>query len=237
MNGLLAVYRKEVKYYFSSWMGYIIVLAFLVFMGFFFFNGVLSGGYADMRSFFGLLPFVFLFFGPAVAMRLVAEEKKLGSLEILLTLPIRDWEVIVGKFLAACTYLLFALLCTWPMPVTISYLGANDLGPIWSGYFGAYLLGCSFVAVGLFASSIVKDQVLAFILGVVFAFFLFVMGESFVNSYFPEGISFVLRKVSLGYHFSAMSRGVVDTRDLLYFLSMIVLFVYLSITMLMSRKW
>ena len=237
MSGLIAVYRKETKYYFTSWMGYIIILAFLVFMGFFFFNGVLSSQYADMRTFFNLLPFVFLFFGPAVAMRLIAEEKKLGSIEILLTLPIRDWEVILGKFLAACTYILFALACTWPMPLTIKMLGANDLGPIWSGYFGAFLLGSSFVAVGMFASSIVKDQVLAFILGVLFSFFLFIMGESFVNSYFPEAISFVLRKVSLGYHFAAMSRGVVDTRDVLYFLGMIVLFIHLSVVMLVSRKW
>ncbi len=237
MKGFKAVFKREIANYFSSWMGYIVVGAFLVFMGFFFFNGLLETNIADMRSFFKVLPFVFLFFGPAVAMRLIAEEKKLGSLEILLTLPIRDWEVVLGKFAAAAVFLLFTLFCTWPMPATAIYLGATDPGPFWSGYFGAFFLGCSFISIGLFASSIVKDQVLAFIVGLGISFFIFVMGEPFVSSYFPEWLSWFMMKASLGYHFTAMGRGVVDTRDVVYFLCLIGFFLYLSTMSLTARKW
>ena len=218
-------------------MGYIILAAFLLFMGFIFFNSMLTGGFADMRSFFGLLPYIFLFLGPAIAMRLIAEERKMGSIEILLTLPVRDRDVILGKFLAASTYLLIALLFTWPMPVTVQILGADDLGAIWSGYIGGFLLGCSFISVGLFASSIVKDQVLAFIIGIGIAFLLIFMGESFINAYLPEWLAFVLRKGSLGYHFSALGRGVVDSRDIIYFICVTAIFLYLSISALLARKW
>ncbi|MFA4986424.1 MAG: ABC transporter permease [Candidatus Brocadiia bacterium] len=237
MKGMRAIYRRELAYYFSSWMGYIILAAFVIFMGFITYNAVLESKSADMRLFFRMIPFVFLFFGPAIAMRLVAEERKLGSLEILLTLPVSDWEVIFGKFLAAATYLLVMLGLTFPLPVTLMFLGNSEFGPIITGYCGCLLLGSAFVSIGLLASAIVKDQVLAFIIGLVISCFFLLMGEAFINSYFPEGIGYYLARLSLGVHFSSMGRGMVDTRDLVYFLGLIGFFLYTSVLALDSRKW
>jgi ABC-2 type transport system permease protein len=237
MKGLLAIYRKEFASYFTSWMGWIVLAAFLGFMGFFFFKTMLEDKLADMRGFFSWLPMIFLFFGPAVAMKLIAEEKKIGAFEILLTLPLSDWQVVLGKYLAAVSYIGVALLCTWPMPITVHLVGAVDMGAVWSGYIGSFLLGAAFVAIGLFASSLVKDQVLAFILGLLLSFLLFIAGVPHISSYFPEWLVFYLNKVSLLYHFNSLGRGVVDTRDVAYFAGTIMFFLFSSIVSLESRKW
>ena len=237
MKGLYAIYLKELYSFFVSWMGWILLIAFLGFMGFFFFSNLLVNQLADLRGFFGYVPIFFLVFGPAVSMRLVADEKKVGSLEILLTLPVQDWQVIVGKYLAAVSYIVVSLLLTFTMPLTVVILGATDLGPVWSGYFGSFLLGSACVAIGLFASSLVKDQVLAFIIGAILSLVFVLMGIPSLTSYFGEKASYYMNEFSLLTHFNSMGRGIIDTRDVFYFLSVIVVFLLLSVVKLESRKW
>ncbi len=146
-------------------------------------------------------------------------------------------DLVLGKYLAAVGYIFIALLCTWPMPLTVHMVGAVDLGAIWSGYAGAFLLGAAFIAIGIFASSLVKDQVLAFILGLLISFILFIVGVPDISAYFPDAVVFYLNKISLIYHFNSLGKGIIDTRDVAYFLSVIVFFLFASTAKLGSRKW
>ncbi|MFH1681739.1 MAG: ABC transporter permease subunit, partial [Candidatus Eisenbacteria bacterium] len=194
-------------------------------------------GQATMRGYFGILPWLLLFFVPAVTMRLWAEEKKLGTIELLMTLPVRDHEVVLGKFLASFFFLTVTLALSFSIPILITVLGDPDGGAIWGGYVGAVLLGASFLAIGLFISSLTENQIIAFIIGITLIFAFFIVSEEFVIYNAPRSLVPVLKFLGLGAHYDSIGRGVIDSRDVIYYLSIIGFFLFLNVRSIESRKW
>lgn len=237
MNNIGTIFRKEFQAYFSSPIAYIFIISFLVVTGWLFFRTFFLMNQSSLRGFFALLPWVFMFLAPAITMRAWAEEKKLGTLEILMTLPVREWEAVLGKFLAGFAFLALTLALTFPLPLTVILLGNPDMGPIWGGYLGACMLGGAYLAIGLFASSLTENQIVAFIVAVMACFFLLIAGEDFVLFNVPSRLVPLLTYLGLGAHFQSIGRGVIDSRDVLYYLSMIGFFLFLNQLSLESRKW
>ena len=190
-----------------------------------------------MRGFFGLMPWIFLFFIPAVTMKLWAEEKKIGTIEILMTLPIRDYEVVVGKFLASFALLAVTVLLTLVVPFSVMSLGNPDMGTLITGYIGLLLMGGAYIAIGFFASTLTENQIIAFIIGIVICLVLLLIGEDFVLFKTPNWLFPIFSYLGLGAHYSSILRGVLDSRDIIYYLSLIGFFLYLSTLAVESRKW
>ncbi len=230
------IFWKEFKGYFNSPVAYIFIISFLVFSNWIFFKGFFIMNQASLRSFFGLLPWVFLFLAPAVTMRSWAEEKKLGTMELLMTLPVKDYEVVIGKFLAGFVFLMVTLICTFPLPLTVMLLGNPDIGPIWGGYLGAFFMGGAYLAVGLFASSLTENQIIAFIVGIFVSFAMLIVGENLVLINLPGTLVPVFAYLGLGAHFESIGRGVIDSRDLVYYSTMIGFFLFLNGLSVESRK-
>ncbi len=237
MSNIKAITAKEFRSYFDSPVAYIYITFFLVLSSWLFLRGFFLIGQASMRGFFGLLPWLLLFFVPAVTMRLWAEEKKLGTIELLMTLPIRDHEAVIGKFLASFLFLTLTLVLSVSIPLMIALVGDPDPGPIIGGYIGAVLLGAAYLSIGLFVSSLTENQIIAFIIGVVATFALFIVGEEFVVYSAPHALVPVLKFIGMGAHFDSIGRGVVDSRDVIYYLSVIGFFLYLNVRSLESRSW
>ena len=237
MDNIAAIFKKEFRSYFNSPIAYIFITFFLSLSAWFFFRGFFLVGQAEMRGFFGLMPWLFLFFIPAVTMKLWAEEKKLGTLEILMTLPIRDYEVVVGKYLASFALLGVTILLSLSLPITVAYLGNPDGGPIIGGYIGLFLMGAAYLAIGQFASSLTENQIIGFIVGIAFCFSLLIVGEDIVLFNAPNWAVPLLSYLGLGDHFSSILRGVIDSRDLIYYFSVIGFFLYLSVLMVTIQKW
>lgn len=237
MNNVYAVFKKEFRSYFNSPIAYIFITAFLVFSGWLFFRGFFLIGQATMRPFFSILPWEFLFFVPAVTMRLWAEEKKMGTMELLMTLPLKDGEIVIGKFLAAFLFLAITVLLTFTFPLTLYYLGKPDIGPILGGYIGALLMGAAYLSIGLFISGLTENQIVAFILSVFACFGLFIIGEPIVLTALPGWLAGFFSFLGLGSHFQSIGRGVIDSRDIIYYLSVIIFFLFLNTRFVESRKW
>lgn len=239
MSHVLTVARKEFHCYFKTPVGSIFLFFFLLLCGLFFFfvPDYFSLAEASMRRFFDLLPWVYLFFAPAVAMKMWAEERKVGTIETLLTMPVSDTRIVLGKFVASFGLLAVALVLTLPLPLLVAYTAATpvDPGPIAAGYLGALLLGAVYIAISLFASALTESQIVAFILGLVICFFFFVIGLPDVAGVFPRGLAELLTNLSLGGHFANIQRGVVDTRDLLYYASMLTVFLLLNVLAVRRR--
>ena len=190
-----------------------------------------------MRGFFGLMPWIFLFFIPAVTMKLSAEEKKIGTIEILMTLPIRDYEVVIGKFLACLALLAVTILLTLVVPFSVMYVGNPDVGTLITGYIGLLLMGAAYIAIGFFASTLTENQIVAFIIGIVVCLTLLLIGEDIVLFKTPNWLYPIFSYLGLGAHYSSILRGVLDSRDIIYYLSVIAFFLYLSTLAVESRKW
>lgn len=237
LSNILGVYKRELRSYFNSPIAYIFMVVFLLLASWLFFRGYFLYGQADLRPFFTLLPWIFLFFVPAVAMRLWAEERKMGTLELLMTLPVRDEEVMLGKFFAGLTLISVTVLLEFPLLLITAHLGDVDLGPVIGGFLGAVFLGGAYLAIGLFASALTENQIVAFILGVVLCFVFFIVGEQLVLLAAPSSIAPVLRYLGLGAHFESIGRGVIDSRDVIYYVSMITFFLYLNRLALAGRRW
>ncbi len=237
MQTILTIFTKEFKTYFFSPIAYVFITVYLVVTNFLFFQGFFIINQADMRGYFSLLPWVFLIFVPSITMRTWAEEKKVKTLELLLTWPINDIEVVIGKFLASFCFLAITLLLSITIPVTIAILGNPDGGPIIGGYIGALFLGGAYLAIGLWISSLTENQILAFIGGVVVTFCLFIVGNPFVTMLAPSFLVPVLNYIGIGNHFESVGRGVIDSRDIIYYLSVIGFFLFLNIRSIESRKW
>lgn len=228
--------QKELRSFFNSPVAYVILTLFLLIAGWFFSAGLFLIGQADMRDLVSVvIPLAFLFFVPAMTMRLIAEEKKSGTLELLVTLPVRDVEVVLGKFLAALGLLASALLLTFAYPLTLAILGKPDGGALFGGYLALVLLGASYLAIGTFTSGLTQNQIVAFITGFVIIFALFMLDKVLV--FFTGPMASVLEYLSVTYHFENIARGVIDTRDLIYFLSLIAVFLFLAVRSLEARKW
>jgi ABC-2 type transport system permease protein len=235
MHNILPIYRREIRSYFNSPVAYVVIVVFLAIVGWFFSSNVFLMNIASLRILFDIVPLVFLFFVPAITMRLLAEEKKTGTLELLTTRPVRDVEIVLGKFLAAWTLLAAALLPTLLYVATLLALGSPDLGPILTAYLGLMLMGGAYIAIALFASGLTENQIVAFILSFLFVVALFLMDK--VLMYVPEAFATPMDFLSIDYHFSNIARGVIDTRDLIYFGSLLGFGLYLATVTLERRKW
>jgi len=224
MRQAIQIFKKEFKTYFVTPIAYIVISIFLVVTGWFFFSTFFIYNQASLRNFFALLPIVFSFIVPAVTMRLFSEELNMGSYEILLTLPVSFRDVILGKFLAAVGFVAAMLIPTLAYPVWISFLGQLDWGPVAGGYIGALFLGASFAAIGLFASSLTRNQIIAFIIGMALCLSLTLIDKMLIL--FPRSLLGFLGYLGADFHFQNISKGIIDSRNLLYFLSVIFLGLY-----------
>ena len=235
MRNVLPILRKELRSYFNSPIAYILLTVFLLIAGWFFSTNLFLMNQATLRSAFGVIPLIFIFIVPAITMRLVSEEKKSGTIELLVTMPIKDMEIVLGKFFAALILLAIALVLTMFYWFTIALLGKADVGPIIGGYLGLLLMGATYLAIGIFASSMTENQIVAFIVSFLIIFILFMLDK--VLFFVPTGIATIMEYMSIDYHFNNIARGVIDTRDVIYYLSVIVLGVTLAGHMIERRKW
>ncbi len=224
MRQALLIFKKEFKDYFISPIAYIVIAIFLFAIGVLFFIDFFAYGQVDLRRFFERLPWMFALVVPAITMRLFSEELNVGSYEILLTLPVTFRDIILGKFMAGVAFVAAILVPTFSYPLCISFLGDLDWGVVIGSYLGAILLGASYVAIGLFTSSLTRNQIIALILSMLICMALFVVGR--LLFFIPESILPVVSYLSSGIHFDNIAKGILDTRDLLYFFSIIFIGLY-----------
>ncbi|MBU0636688.1 MAG: ABC transporter permease subunit [Patescibacteria group bacterium] len=236
-NIIYTLFKKELMDYFNSPIAYVFIGVFLVVGNWLFFNYFFLIGQANLRSFFTLLPWIFLFLSPAITMRLWAEEKKSGTIEFLLTLPITNWQVVLAKFFSALCFLFISLILTITLPITVSFLGNLDLGPVCGGYLGALFLAGAYLSLGLLISSLTKNQIIAFVLGLVACFTFFMIGADFVVTGAPQFLAPTMKFLGLGSHFDNVSRGIIDTKDIIYYFSFIFLFLWLNVRVIENRNW
>jgi ABC-2 type transport system permease protein len=242
VNALWAVYRRELASYFATPIAYVFIVIFLALSGAFTFwlGGFYERGQADLAPFFGFHPWLYLFLVPAVAMRLWAEERRSGSIELLLTLPLRPGAAVVAKFLAAWTFIALALALTFPLWITVNYLGTPDNGAILAAYLGSLAMAGSFLAIGSCLSAATSSQVVAFILTVVVCFVLLLAGFPLVLDGFRDWTSpavvDAIASLSFLTHFQAIAKGVLDARDALYFALSIGTWLYATTLVLELRR-
>ena len=216
--------QKELKSNFVSPVAYIVIVVFLVVTGWFFFSPFFLVGRADLRDFFSLLPITLVFIVPAVTMRVFAEEFGSGSYEILYTLPVTTLDILVSKFVATLVFLLVMLAPTISYPISIASIGTLDWGPVVGGYLGAILLAGTYGAIGLFTSSLTRNQIVAFISATAICFFIYIIDK--VLFLLPTFLASLLQFLSADYHFRNIAKGIIDSRDIVYFLSVIVVALY-----------
>lgn len=232
MRMTLAVFRRELASYFATPVAYVFIVIFLMLMGAFTFylGGFYERGQADLRPFFNFHPWLYLLLVPAIAMRLWAEERKSGTVELLMTLPITPGQAVAGKFLAAWSFTGIALALTFPIWITVNYLGDPDNGVILAAYIGSLLMAGGFLAIGSFVSAFTRNQVIAFIIGVVVCFGFLLAGFPLVLDLFagwaPQMVVDGIASLSFLTHFEDISKGVIDLRDLVYFALVIGTFLY-----------
>jgi ABC-2 type transport system permease protein len=241
MNGFRAVFKRELKGYFVTPVAYVFLVIFLFFAGYLTFrDGFYEMRQADLRVFFGNLPLLFVFMVPSVAMRLWSEERKTGSIELLLTLPITAAQAVWGKFFAAWVFLAIALLLTFPMPLTVYYLGNPDTGLILVGYLGSLLAAGSFLAIGSFFSALSKNQVISFILSVVTCAILVYAGMpttiNYLSGLLPGGMLAMVEQVSFLTHFESVLKGVLEFKDMAYFVILIIGWIWACTIILNEKK-
>lgn len=221
--------------YFNSPIAYIFIGVFLIVGNWLFYKNFFFLGQATMRSYFTLLPWIFLFLSPAITMRLWSEEKKSGTIEWLLTMPVTNWQAVLSKFFSALSFLFISLLLTLSIPISIFFIGDIDLGVLIGSYLGALFLGGAYLALGLFISSITKNQIIAFVLGLVACFIAFIIGYNFVLISLPSGIAQLFAFLGLGSHFDNIARGVIDSKDIIYYVSFIFIFLWANVRVIEKR--
>lgn len=238
MSNVLAILRKELRTYFTSPIAYVVIAAYL-FVNSFFFALLLqqpAGSVeASLNVIFANIPVILLLIAPALTMRLLSEEQRSGTVEVLLTAPVRDWEVVLGKYLASVVLFLVPIALTLVFPVILNRYGSPDIGPIIGGYVGLILFGATFLAVGLFASSLTQNQVIAAVVAVALLLALWFI-NSFAGSTRPP-VSDVLNYLSIFGHYSDFGLGVIDTQDVIYYLSVIAVALFLTTRSLETRRW
>ncbi len=243
---MFAIFRKEVQQFFSSLIGYIAIIVFLLVLGLFIWvfpdTNIFDFGYATLDSFFNIAPYIFIFLIPAITMRSFAEEINSGTIELLSTRPVTEMQIILGKYFAALLLVFIAILPTFIYFVTVyllaSPVGNVDTGGILGSYFGLFFLGAVFIAIGIFCSSVTSNQIVAFIVGVFLCFFIYLaFGYIAQFGIFIGKNDYLVESLGLSAHFDAMGKGVIDTRDVVYFLSVISVFIVFTRTALASRRW
>ncbi|MDM8547514.1 ABC transporter permease subunit [Candidatus Venteria ishoeyi] len=241
-NSIGIIFRRELNGYFSTPVAYVFIVIFLFLSGVFsFYLGNFFGrGQADLQPFFTFHPWLYLFLIPALSMRLWAEERKAGSIELLLTLPIKPSDAVLGKFLATWAFTAIALALTFPMWITVNYLGSPDNSVIFAGYLGSLLMAGAFIAIGACISALTKNQVVAFIVSVVVCLLFILSGLPLVLDFFtgwaPHMVVELIRSFSFLSHFNDISKGVIDLRDLVYFFSLMVLWLFANVIVIEMKK-
>ena len=236
MNNTKIILKKELRSYFNSPMAYIFLVVFAISNGYFFTNTFFLINQSDMRALFNIIPLIYLFFIPAITMSLIAREKSSGTMEVMSTLPIKDIEFIMGKFIAAVLLIVIGLGITFVHLFTLMNVGTNiDYGSVFTGYLGIIFLGSVYASIGTFASSVTENQVISFIISVFIVLTFFLLDK--VIYFMPSSIQGIVQFLSVDFHLSNMSRGVIDTRNIVYFLSLIVFFLFMTARVLEMRKW
>jgi ABC-2 type transport system permease protein len=236
MNLALAITKKEIKSYFNSPAAYIVLVILLLLSGWFFASPMFINNQANLRTLFGIIPLLYLFFVPAITMGLLSREKNTGTMELLTTLPLKDSQIIIGKFWASVSLIGVGLLFTLVHLITIVFLGKNiDFGAIFCGYMGLLFLGAVYSAIGIFASSVTSNQIVSLIISFFIIFFFFII--KFFLFFVPDFLVGIFQFISIDYHFSNITRGVIDTRNIIYFISLIMLFLKLAQISLENRNW
>ena len=233
-SNIKAIFSKELRSFFNSPVAYIVIVVYLIILGWFFVSNLFVYNISTLRTVFEMTPFLLLFFAPAMTMRLLSEEKKSGTLELLITKPIKEYEIITGKFLAAWALYFFTLLPTICYYITLTIIGSLDTGAVVGGYIGLLFVGAVFIAISVFGSSVTENQVVAFIVSLFIVFILFMLDKVLI--YVPASIGNVLEYLSINYHFSNIARGVIDSRDIVYYLSAIGFALLMATTSLEKRR-
>lgn len=234
MQQVIHIFQKEFKDYFVSPIGYIVISIFLMVTGWFFFSTYFLINQANLRNFFELLPITFSFVIPAITMRLFSEELNVGSYETLMTMPVTINDVIIGKFLAGVAFVAAILLPTVSYALFTALLGDLDFGPVIGGYAGSILLGGAFTAIGIFASALTRNQIIAFIVGMIICFTMTLMGKMLF--FIPASILSVINYMGVDVHFRNISRGIIDSRDIIYFLSVTFIGLYCANLAMQEKK-
>lgn len=239
MKQVRPIFKRELAGYFRTPVAYVVLIAFLVFsvaLAFSRFGGFFQSGVASLDIYFGFFPWLFLFLVPAVGMRLWSEEKRSGTAELLFTLPVTTLEAVIGKFLGAWAFLTLAILLSFPMALTIGYLGSPDWGVVAASYFGAILMAGGFLGVCSLTSALTKNQVVSFIASLVVCAALLFLGysgfTSFLEGYLPVGVAGAISNFSFVTHFNPMLRGIVDAKDVVFFLSLMGFTLFLNVVAL-----
>lgn len=243
---MIPVFLKEINTFFASLIGYVVIGTFLVIMGLLMWVfpefSIPDGNYASLDTLFGIAPMVFMFLIPAVTMRSLAEEKQTGTIELLVTRPVADWQIVGGKFMAAFVLVVIALLPTWLYYFSVWQLGAPqgniDFGGTLGSFIGLLFLAGAFVSIGIFASSLTNNQIVAFVLATFLCFFVYLAFDYLSRlSVFFGKTDDIIQSLGIDYHYNSISRGSLDTRDIIYFLSVIALFFAATLLSLGKRKW
>ena len=235
MTPALVISRREIRTYFNSPVAYIVVPVFVIITGYLFFTQLFLEKQAEMRGFFNIMPLLFMFMIPAITMRLLADEKASGTLELLITMPVRDSEVVIGKFLAAMALLCTAIGLTVVFAITVKSLGPLDRGPTIGGYLGLVLMGGAYVSIGVMASALTRNSIVSFIVAFAISFALYLLGR--LTQFLPQALQKLVAYLSIDGHFENIGRGVIDTRDLIYYFSVMVVCLLIATLSLESRRW
>jgi ABC-2 type transport system permease protein len=235
MKNIVAIAKREFVSYFNSPIAYIVAVVYITISGYLFFKQLFVEGQADMRSFFGLAPLLFLFIMPLVTMRLLAEEKREGTLELLLTMPITDWQVVLGKYLASVGLIAALLALTLTFPISVRMLGPLDTGSTFAAYIGMLLMCGAYAAIGLMASAFTRNQIVAVLIAFFISFALFLIGQ--LVAVMPPALAPIATAISIASRFQNIARGVLDSRDILYYLSLIFGCLLVAEATLESRRW
>lgn len=237
MRNLKALIFKEFFTYFKLPIAYIFITIFLFVTNWLFFQDFFLRGEINIRPYFDLLPLMLLLLTPAISMRLWSEEKSQKTEEVLLTLPISDWEVVLGKFFGSVLFLIFCLIFSLTVPITLFFLGRFDYGTLLTGYIGLILLASLYLSLGLFISTLGSSQIVAFIGTLTACFFFFIISSEFILMTSPKFLVPIFQFLGTGFHFANFSRGLIDTRDITYFLSLIFFFLLLTKNSIEKRLW
>ena len=243
---MFTLYKKELRGFFTSLTGYITVILFLLINSLFMwvFPGkinVINSGYANLDTLFIMAPWVFLFLVPAATMKLFSDEKRMGTLDLLLTKPISDLQIVLAKYLAGVSIVFISILPTFIFYISIWKLGDPvgnlDVGATWGAYIGLMFLASIYAAIGTFASSLTDNQIVSFLVAIAISFLLYIGLDSIAQAAYLSNISYYISNIGINAHYTSISRGVIDSRDVMYFLSIIVIFILFTRTVLQSRKW
>lgn len=243
---MYSLFLKEVKGFLNSLTGYIVMGVFLVLTGLFLWvfpmsENILSRGFSDINGLFNVAPVVFLLLIPAITMRSFAEEKKTGTIELLLTFPVSDMQIILAKYFSSIVLLVISLIPTLIYFISVYFLGYPqgniDYGAMWGSYIGLLFLGAAFSAIGIFVSTMTDNQIISFIFSVLLCFLMWLAFDFIYSFHIFGSFGYVIKNLGISHHYASISRGVVDSRDIVYFLSVIVLFLYMARLRLQSRNW